>query len=103
MLTDPNTKFLRVKKKKQGGLSGEGRHLLPVRCIADLLVLLEFITHHFEELVGISTQVLHQVHEILDGLLHHHRALEEDKRAAPSAFVNSNSKERGTDSQKMNH
>lgn len=48
---------------------------LPVGCVADFFVLLELVADHLKELVGVGTQVLHQAHQILDGLFHHHCAL----------------------------
>lgn len=36
--------------------------LIPVGCVADFLVLFELVADHFEELVGVGTQVLHQAH-----------------------------------------
>lgn len=35
---------------------------LPVCSIADLFVLLELITDHLQELVGVCTEILHQTH-----------------------------------------
>lgn len=35
---------------------------LPVGGVADLLVLFELVADHFEELVRVGTQVLHQAH-----------------------------------------
>lgn len=51
-------------------------HPLPVACVADFLVFFELVTHHLKELVAVGTQVLHEAHQILDGLLYYHRALE---------------------------
>lgn len=51
-------------------------HPLPVACVADFLVFFELVTHHLKELVAVGTQVLHEAHQILDGLLHYHCALE---------------------------
>lgn len=48
----------------------------PVGRVANVLVLFQLIADHLQELVGVGTQVLHQVHQVLDGLLHDHRALE---------------------------
>lgn len=36
--------------------------LLPVSRIADLLVLLELVTDHLQELVRVRTEILHQTH-----------------------------------------
>ena len=33
--------------------------LLPVGCVADVLVLFELVADHLKELVGVGTQVLH--------------------------------------------
>lgn len=61
-------------------LSFSLHHLLPVGCVANVLVLFELVANHLEELIGVGAQVLHQAHEILDRLLHHHRALEVEMR-----------------------
>lgn len=53
---------------------------LPVGRVADVLVLFELVTDHLQELVGVGTQVLHEVHQVLDGLLHDHSALEAKTR-----------------------
>lgn len=50
---------------------------IPVGEGAGVLVLLELHAHHVEELIRIGAQVMHQVHQVLDSLLHDHRALEE--------------------------
>lgn len=55
-------------------------NLVPVGRIADVLVLLELVANHLQELVGVGTQVLHEAHQILDGLLHHHSALQVEQR-----------------------
>lgn len=52
---------------------------LPVGCSAGVFVFLELHTHHVEELIRVSTQVMHQVHEVLHCLLQNDCALEEHK------------------------
>lgn len=54
--------------------------VLPVGGVADLLVLFELVTDHLQELVRVSTEVLHKTHQILDGLLNNDGALEKRKR-----------------------
>lgn len=49
---------------------------VPVGSVADLLVLFELVTDHLQELVRVSTEILHETHQILDGLLNDHSALE---------------------------
>lgn len=51
-------------------------NVVPVGGVADLLVLFELVTDHLQELVRVSTEVLHETHQILDGLLDDHSALE---------------------------
>lgn len=53
---------------------------VPVGKGAGVLVLLEFHTHHVEELVRIGAQVVHQVHQVLNSLLHDYRALEKKEK-----------------------
>lgn len=55
--------------------------MLPVGGVADLLVLFELVADHLQELVRVSTEVLHETHQILDGLLDDHSALEKHRRA----------------------
>lgn len=54
---------------------------LPIGCVADFLVFFELVTDHLQELVGVRTQILHQVHEVLDGLFHNHSALNGKREA----------------------
>lgn len=49
---------------------------LPVGGVADLLVVLQLVAHHLQELIGVRDQVLHQGHQVLNGLLHDHSVLQ---------------------------
>lgn len=56
--------------------------VVPVGCVADVFILFELVADHLQELVGVGAQVLHEIHQVLNGLFHHHGALraEQNKR-----------------------
>lgn len=53
---------------------------LPVGRCAGVLVLLQFHTHHVEELIWVRAQVMHQIQEVLHRLLHNDCALPRTQR-----------------------
>lgn len=84
MTSRSNSWLLTAKQQKPKSSISSGHQFpslpVPVGEGAGVLVLLELHTHHVEELVGIGAQVVHQVHQVLNGLLHNYRALEKKEK-----------------------